>query len=181
DESGGGATFSGGEPLAQPEFLEDLLAACRAVDIHTAVDTSGIASLELVERLAPLVDVWLYDVKTLDPALHLRTVGCPNDDVLGNLRHLAAKGARVILRVPVIPGMNDDGESLAHLAEFVSSLEGRRPERLDLLPYHKIGADKYERLGRTYALETLGEPDTRHIDDIAGFFKKLGFEVKIGG
>lgn len=181
DESGGGATFSGGEPLAQPEFLESLLTACRAADIHTAVDTSGIARLELVGRLAPLVDVWLYDIKAVDPALHLQAVGCPNDEVLRNLRFLAAEGARVILRVPVIPGINDDEESLARLADFISSLDGRRPERLDLLPYHKIGVDKYPRLGRTYGLETMGEPDPQHIDHIAGFFRTLGLEVKIGG
>ncbi|MEW6106742.1 MAG: glycyl-radical enzyme activating protein [Bacillota bacterium] len=181
DESGGGATFSGGEPLAQPEFLEDLLAACRVVDIHTAVDTSGIARFELVEKLAPLVDVWLYDIKTVHPALHMKTVGCPNDEVLRNLRLLAAKEARIILRVPVIPGVNDDNESLAQLADLILSLGGRRPERLDLLPYHKIGVDKYLRLGRTYGLQATEEPNKQHIEDIASFFRTLGLEVKIGG
>ncbi len=181
DESGGGATFSGGEPLAQPDFLEDMLAACRVADIHTAVDTSGIARPEVVERLAPLVDVWLYDVKAVDPALHMNVAGCPNDAVLGNLRLLAARRARVILRVPVVPGVNDDDESLRQLAGLVSSLEGRRPERLDLLPYHGIGADKYLRLGRAYGLEAVGEPGEQRIGDIAVFFGSLGLEVKVGG
>jgi pyruvate formate lyase activating enzyme len=181
DESGGGATFSGGEPLAQPEFLEDLLVACRAADIHTAVDTSGVGGRGLVERLAPLVGVWLYDIKVLDPEIHLRKVGLPNEDVLGNLRALTAKGASVILRVPVIPGVNDDQESLRRFAELISSLEGRRPERLDLLPYHKIGVDKYKRLGRAYSLEALEGPDAGRMDRIADFFRVLGLEVKIGG
>jgi pyruvate formate lyase activating enzyme len=181
DESGGGATFSGGEPLAQPELLEALLAICRALDIHTAVDTSGLAGSEHILRLMPLVDVWLYDVKTVDPAVHMEVVGCSNDRILENLRLLSASGARIIVRVPVIPGVNDDSESFDSLAALISSLDGRRPDRLDLLPYHEIGADKYLRLGRAHDLQAANRPTEKSIRNVADFFRRLGLEVKIGG
>lgn len=181
DESSGGVTFSGGEPLAQPEFLEALLAACRAVDIDTAVDTSGIAEQKHIQRILPLVDVWLYDLKTVDPVRHMEVTGCVVDPVLENLRLLTDNAATVILRIPIIPGVNTDTGGLDLMREFISSLDKSSLDRLDLLPYHEIGLDKYLRLGREYTFKVEKVPTEKEIGRIADFFRKTGLQVKVGG
>lgn len=181
DQSRGGVTFTGGEPLAQPEFLRTLLEECRRCDVHSAVDTSGLAGAALVEAIAPLVDLWLFDVKIVDPAKHLALVGCPNQPALGNLKLLAGRGSRIWVRVPVVPGINDGRDDLRGLAELLTSLGGRRPERVELLPYHRTGVEKYARLGREYALEGVAQAGAEHVESVACELRDLGVDVQTGG
>ena len=146
DNSGGGLTVSGGEPLVHFAFTQDLLSAAKAEGIHTAVETSGYAPSERVEALLPLVDLWLWDVKA-PPALHEKLVGCPAGPILDNLAFLASRGASIVLRCPLVPGVNDSDEALAHIAALAEKTPGVL--RVDIEPYHPMGEDKNRRLGRT--------------------------------
>jgi pyruvate formate lyase activating enzyme len=156
DHSGGGVTFSGGEPFAQPAFLEELLARSRQLGIHTAVETCGYADPGVFARCESLVDLFLYDLKIMDPARHERLTGVSNAVILENLHALAAKAPhRLAVRVPLVPGCTDDPPNLAAIAAFVDSLG---IPKLELIPYHTLGADKYASLGRNYPLarQSLG-------------------------
>jgi pyruvate formate lyase activating enzyme len=154
DESGGGVTFSGGEPLMQPDFLEELLIACRKQEIHTVVDTSGFASWNTFERVRRNVDLFLYDLKHMDSARHRKATGVPNEVILENLQKLAGHGHKIIVRIPLIPGINDDEQNLVESGKFLSSLPPL--VGVELMAYHNIAQAKYEALGWDYKL-----PDTR--------------------
>jgi len=143
--SGGGVTPSGGEPLARAAFCEELLKRVGAVGVHTAVETSGFAPLKVVEALEPFVDLWLYDVKHLDAEKFLRYTMRPMAQVLENLRHLDAHGRRIVLRLPMIPGLNDDDAELSAVAKLADELKS--VEALDVEPYVPYGADKAQKLG----------------------------------
>jgi pyruvate formate lyase activating enzyme len=179
DQSGGGVTFSGGEPLAQPEFLAELLSACRARGLRTAVDTCGYAAWAVVDRIRPWVDLFLYDVKVVDDAKHRAFTGVSNARILANLRRLAELGHEVVLRVPLVPGVNDDEASIDALAALATSLARRYP--VSLLPYHEIGIDKYRRLGREYLLEGVSEPTAERVAELAARLAQSGLQVRIGG
>lgn len=181
DESGGGVTFTGGEPLAQPEFLYELAETCRDLEIHTAVDTSGLAGPRVIEQLAPLVDLWLYDVKTVDCDSHISAVGCANELPISNLRWLVNQGRDVMLRIPLIPGFNDDDGSLAGFVGLLESLDWKRPAQVAILPYHRLGNEKYARLGRRYRMGEVGEPGGDDIDRARRVFESAGIGVRIGG
>lgn len=178
DLSGGGVTFSGGEPLAQPEFLAACLERCRAEGVHTAVDTSGCAPLETLLRVACLADLVLYDLKLTDPETHRTVVGVPQGPILDNLRSLAAEGCRIWLRLPVVPGFTDSPERVAGAARLAAGL--RSVERVSLLPYHRLGNGKRHRLGRGDAFETTAVPDTR-LEELARLVAEAGVRVEIGG
>ncbi len=150
DESGGGVTLTGGEPLAQREFTLALLRACKARDIHTVLDTCGFASWSVLDGVRRYVDLFLYDLKQMDDARHREVTGAPVGPILANLRSLSEHGHAVRIRVPVIPGVNDDDESIRQIAAFAASLP--QVEGIDLLPYHTTAADKYARMNRPYAL-----------------------------
>ncbi len=150
DESGGGVTLTGGEPLAQREFTLALLRACKARDIHTVLDTCGYASWTVLDQVRPYVDLFLYDLKQMDDARHREVTGAPVWPILANLRGLVEHGHAVRIRVPVIPGVNDDDESIRQIAAFAASLP--QVDGIDLLPYHTTAADKYARMNRPYAL-----------------------------
>jgi len=149
--SGGGVTIGGGEPLAQPEFVSALARACRDRGLHVAMETSGFAAADTFRAVAPLVDLVLFDVKVLDPARHRELTGADNAPVLANLAHLAAVRPRdVIVRFAVIPGYTDDEANLDGLAALMMR---HGLERLDLEPYHPLGAEKYEAIGRPWRCE----------------------------
>jgi pyruvate formate lyase activating enzyme len=178
DESGGGATFSGGEPLAQPEFLAACLAGCRAREIRTVVDTSGHASPEVIAALSPLVDLWLYDLKHPDPAQHAALTGVGNELILANLAQLARAGAAVWVRIPVIPGFNDAPAEIEAAGRIIADLPGLC--RVHLLPYHAAAAAKRLRFGLPDA-PTAAAPPPDHLDDLAGRLAALGLDVRLGG
>ncbi|MHB8926649.1 MAG: glycyl-radical enzyme activating protein [Bacillota bacterium] len=165
DESGGGVTFSGGEPLMQPAFLTRLLEEGRARGLKTAVDTTGFAPTETLLDLAPLVDLFLYDLKVMDERKHLAYTGQSNARILENLAALAGRHSNIAVRVPVIPGVNDDEENATRMGEFLASLKGVRS--VSLLPYHRAGVDKYRRLGRAYTLPDLAPPGEEALAAIA--------------
>ena len=179
DESGGGVTFSGGEPLLQPDFLLALLAACRTRGIHTAVDTSGFASWEILDRVRHQTNLFLYDLKCVDDVQHHRTTGVSNALILSNLRALSRQGHEIVLRVPVVPGVNDDDATIDRIGTLAASLPALR--RVDLLPYHPTGSEKYRRLGRTCRLGSVETPSEARMNEIAARLRKLRLSVKIGG
>jgi pyruvate formate lyase activating enzyme len=179
DESGGGATFSGGEPLLQPDFLLALLRACREKEIHTALDTCGFAGWETLDMVREYVDLFLYDLKLMDAARHRRFTGVSNELILRNLGKLSARGHEIVLRVPVIPGINDDEENIRGLGACAAALPGLN--RVDLLPYHRIGAEKYQRLNQVYSLPEVHAPSQDRMAEIAETIQAFGLHVTIGG
>lgn len=179
DQSGGGVTFSGGEPLAQAEFLNELLIACRQREIHSALDTALHAPWEVVETIRRYVDLFLVDLKHMDPAAHERFTGVSNEPILQNLRRLAQLEGEIIIRVPVIPGFNDDGENTAATGRFVASLGG--VARIDILPYNEAARGKLARLAAGDEPLQVEAPTAEQISRIAGDLEAFGFEVKIGG
>ncbi|HSD29038.1 MAG TPA: glycyl-radical enzyme activating protein [Vicinamibacteria bacterium] len=178
EESGGGVTLSGGEPLAQPEFLAALLGACRAAGVHTAVDTCGSSPRERLLALAPLVDLFLFDVKLVDDARHRALTGLPFAPILENLRALATNHGNVWIRVPVVPGCTDAVADVAATAALVAGLPGVR--QVSLLPYHRTGAAKSRRLGREYPLDALAPPSPERLEELASLFRQHGLGVRIG-
>jgi len=177
EESGGGVTFSGGEPLMQAEFVRAVATRCQAFDIHTALDTSGYASEDALMKVTNVIDLFLYDVKTLDDATHLAHTGVSNRSILRNLRMLDDMGKRIWIRFPLVPGVNDDEHSLSDLIDLICSL--RAVEAIQVLPYHRAGAGKYRRLGREYAFLETEEPSG---EDAAAYLAKgTGLPVRIGG
>lgn len=179
DQSGGGVTFSGGEPLLQPEFLAAALRACRDEDIHTAVDTSGHAPAEVLEGIGDLVDLFLYDLKLMDDAAHVKYTGVGNALILGNLERLAGSGSPVCLRIPMIPGVTDTDDNLDAIERFVRPLKNIRD--ISLLPYNKLGEDKREKFGLP---NRLGKMSAQARPDILAkgrrFFAR-GYRVRVGG
>ena len=174
-ESGGGVTLSGGEPLLQPEFAAAVLGAARARGIHTALDTCGYAPWGVLDGLRRDVDLFLYDLKLMDDERHRRFTGVSNSLVLDNLRALCSEGHAVALRVPVVPGVNDDEENLDALGDFAAGLP--RLAGVDLLPYHNIGMDKYARLDRTYPLPDTRPPTRERLAAIASRLAGHGLPV----
>jgi pyruvate formate lyase activating enzyme len=151
DESGGGVTFSGGEPLLQNEFLGALLRACKDEDLHTAVDTCGSVPWSVMDGLRADVDLFLYDLKALDDEIHLKYTGASNQRILENLVKLSERKQKVRVRAPLIPGINDSPDDLRRLVDFVAGLPN--PAEVEMLPYHTAGVEKYRRLGRDYPLD----------------------------
>ncbi len=180
DESGGGVTFSGGEPLQQPGFLMEIARACKAKGIHTALDTSGYASQKDLELVMPFIDLYLYDIKGIDPEQHTAHTGKENAQILQNLRFLFGQGRKVIIRFPVMPGLNDSGNNLLDMMHFLRNNPSDFRE-IHLLPYHSIHKNKYEKLGMKYQFKELPEPDRDKLLELKAGFESVGFRVKIGG
>jgi len=180
DESGGGVTLSGGEPLAQASFVISLLAECRKRRIHTAVDTCGYADWEDLERVARVTDLFLYDVKHMDDDRHRELTGVSNERILENLRRLDNEGRALWIRYPVIPDQNDANEDVAALGEFVSHLKA--VEAIHLLPFHRGGERKLERLGRASS-PLSAEREPRSAADAAAQILRgiVSVPVHVGG
>ena len=177
DESKGGLTLSGGEPLMQNNFSLAILQACREQDIHTVLDTCGFASWNVVKKFAPYVNLFLYDLKTIDMERHLETTGRSNERILGNLQKLSGMGAEVLVRIPIIPGLNDDQGEMERIGEFLAGMPKRHP--VELLAYHNIAEGKYSGLDREYELPDLVPPDFERMQALAGILSSYGLEVKI--
>lgn len=175
--SGGGATASGGEPLHQPEFLHELFRRCRQSAIHTCLDTTGLARPEVLQGILEHTNLVLYDIKHMDPERHKDLTGVDNTLILDNARMIAAQGKPMIIRVPLIPEHNDSEENMKATAEFLSELG---QTRIDLLPYHSLGKAKYERLGIEYELSQLQPHDSDQIKKIKELLESLGLEVGVG-
>jgi pyruvate formate lyase activating enzyme len=178
EESGGGVTFSAGEPLGQPEFLESLLICCQKKKIHTAVDTSGYISWEILSKISSKVDLFLYDLKIMNSERHKKYTGVSNKVILENLKKLTSVHNNIFVRFPVIPGINDDYQNIKEIGEFLSSL---KIAQVNLLPYHYIGVDKYGRLGRTYKLSTTQPPSEEKLSEISAILRKFNLNVKLRG
>ncbi|MGA7476440.1 MAG: glycyl-radical enzyme activating protein [Thermoplasmata archaeon] len=178
DESGGGITVSGGEPLMQAGFVESLLAACRARRIPTVLDTCGWVDPSVLLRVRENVDLFFYDLKVMDREKHHHFTGVPNDVILENLRMLAELGSAVVVRVPVIPGVNDDTDNMDALSGFLAPLGLRQ---IDLLPYHRLGSDKYRRLHLPYEMEGVVPPSDEQMETLAARLRRDGFTVRVGG
>jgi pyruvate formate lyase activating enzyme len=178
DESEGGVTASGGEPLLQLDFLNALLKECRDRNIRTAVDTCGYASPGAIDKISDKVDLFLFDIKTMNEKKHIKYTGVSNRPILENLKRLAANGSNIQVRFPIIPGINDDKENVTETAEFVASC---RIKNISLLPYHRAGTEKYKSLNRTYKLKRTQTPSHQDLNLIEEELEALGLKVRIGG
>jgi pyruvate formate lyase activating enzyme len=175
--SGGGITLSGGEPMRQTRFSAEVLRRCREKGIHTALDTSGYAPWDDFEKVLPFVNLVLYDLKHADSGFHLSYTGVPNDLILENLTRIDRTGAAIEIRVPVIPGINDDRENIEALSEISGRLGNLTGVRL--LPYHGLGEAKYARLGRAYSLSGLQQPSRERMEEVSSWFAPTGIRVTI--
>ena len=179
DESGGGVTFSGGEPLRQAGFLRAALEACRFQGLHTVVDTCGLAAEQDLLAVAEVTELFLFDVKMMDDDRHRRYTGVSNRRILANLEALGRTARAIWLRVPVIPGVNDDAENL----EATARLAARTPsvERVCLLPYHPLGESKSRRLNRDSSLPDLEAPTPGELQSVVEMMEAEGIAASIGG
>jgi pyruvate formate lyase activating enzyme len=176
DESGGGVTFSGGEPLSQRDFLSALLQACKEKEIHTAVDTCGFATWETCDSVREHVDLFLYDLKLMDDAKHRKFTGVSNELILRNLQMLSTREHNITLRVPIIPGINDDDKNIRQTGAFATALP--HLNRVDILPYHHAGAEKCNRLHKVYGLPETRPPSDERMAKIAQIMRGFGLQIK---
>lgn len=179
ERSGGGVTFSGGEPLQQPEFLGALLKKCKEQGLHTVVDTSGQAPYEHLESIMDQVDIFFYDLKILDAEKHRKMTGASNELILENLRRLSQAGSRIQIRIPLVPGVNEDIPHIRKVAAFLSSLSGIQD--ISLLPYHAMGSQKYKNLEVPYLKPEASSPSAPVVAEIRSELEAKGFKVRIGG
>jgi pyruvate formate lyase activating enzyme len=177
-ESGGGVTFSGGEPLMQADSLKELLELCRKKGYHTAVDTSGHSDNGALKQVIDLADLWLFDLKLMDDVKHVEYTGVSNELALKNLEILARAGKNIIIRFPLIPGITDYDENLEGIASGMKQLS---LNRIDILPYHSIARDKYKRMGKIFLLDGIIDPGEKRINEVNDFFRNKGLAVGIGG
>ncbi len=179
DESKGGVTFSGGEPLSQPEFLRALLIACNVQEIHAAVDTCGFASKSVVESVIPHANLFLFDLKLANEHEHIKYTGVSNKVILENLDLIINSGSRVIIRIPLIQDITDTDINLKALRSIVQKYSSI--ERVDLLPFHNIAKSKYERFGKEYTLTNSDAYDSSKAEQIKDYFKEIAPIVTLGG
>lgn len=180
EQSGGGVTISGGEPLLFPEYLIELLTLCKKAGIHATVDTSGFAPKETLLKVAGYTDLFLYDVKLMDPVLHKKWTGVDNKLIFENLKILADTEKTVNIRIPLIKNVNADKENLRRTAQFISALSEKIPP-VNLLPYHPIGKGKYKKMRMDYDSFGMEELNDNEIQQAVQIFKTFGIEVEVGG
>jgi pyruvate formate lyase activating enzyme len=178
EESGGGVTFSGGEPLYQAEFLLEVLAECKKECINTAIDTSGYCDTEPLLKAAQLADYILYDIKSIDSGKHVEYCGVPNDLILENLKQLSNSKAKLLIRIPVIPAINDGIGEMKEIFDFIKNFDNI--DAVHLLPYHNIHSDKYRRIGKLYELPQVNGDESPNMNEIQKLFETR-FRTKVGG
>lgn len=180
EESGGGVTFSGGEPLYQTEALYEMLKACSNQGLHTTIDTCGYAQWRVFEKILPFTDLFLFDLKSLNPDKHRKFTGVSHDLILSNLKKLLLKEAMVELRIPWIPGVNNDQEEINAMLKFLEALPGKA-HKIHLLPYHEIADSKYKKLKMENRMNQLMTGDGVDIAHYKLQLEASGFSVSIGG
>ncbi len=185
EESSGGVTFSGGEPLLQHEFLIEVLKDCKKNSFHTAIDTSGFASPEIIDKVLPYTDLFLYDLKLIDESDHIMFTGVSNKLILENLVTLITEEKQVIIRIPVVPGITDTTKNIGEIKDFLSHIakgkESTPSFKISLLPYHSIGKNKYKRFHIENKAEHLKDITKESLIPLKNEFEMQGFDVKIGG
>ncbi len=181
EESGGGVTLSGGEVMCQDmDYIEELAKSLYKKGVSVDIDTCGYAPFENYKRIIPYIDTFLYDIKAMNPEVHKKFVGVDNKLILDNVRKLAAEKAKINIRVPVIEGVNASDEEQNAIINFVKDDVGI--VKVNLLPYHNTGKDKYERLGRQYEDDEFGKPTDERMNELVKMWNDAGFSnVKIGG
>lgn len=179
DESNGGVTFSGGEPLIQYKFLKEILEMCKKYGLNTAVDTSGYADYEIIESIYPDTDLFLYDLKIIDNDLHKKFTDVSNELILNNLKRLTRLRNKVHIRIPLIPGITDTEKNLSDIINFLKSLDNIR--QIDLLPYNKISESKYKRLNKTSLLGNLQPQSEEKLIEIKSLFNSIDIKVSLRG
>lgn len=181
--SAGGVTISGGEPLNQSDFVSEVLQSCRQIGIHTAMETSLYAPFESIEKILPWLNVLYVDIKHMDREIHKHWTGSDNSRILENIRKIDQSGypVEIVVRIPLIPGVNDADENLLLIAEFSKSL--KKIKEIELLPYHRLGSDTYKNLQMEYSLKDLVPPSPERIMERASFLtqKNPGVPVRVGG
>lgn len=179
--SGGGLTLSGGESLTQPEFARDLLRAAKEVGINTAMESTACAKWEVIESVLPYLDTYLMDIKHMNSAKHKEFTNQPNELILENAKKIAESGmTNLVIRVPVIPGFNDMTYEIEEIARFAAGLKGVK--KIHLLPYHRLGQDKYEGLGREYLMKDILPPTNEHMIMLQkATIQASGLDCQIGG
>lgn len=177
--SGGGITLSGGEILGQPDFARDLLRACKENGLHTAVESTANAPFESIEKILPYLDLYLMDIKHMDSAKHKEFTSAPNERILENAKRIASSGVELIIRTPVVPTFNDTAEEIRAISKFAATLPGVKEHHL--LPYHRLGSDKYAELGRNYALKELEPPTRERMEYLLSIAEESGLKCQIGG
>lgn len=183
DRSGGGVTVSGGEPLMQADFVAELFRACKAEGIHTCCESTMITGWEEVEKILPWTDLFISDVKHMDAEVHRRFCGAGNERILENQRKLACAGKELIVRIPVIPGFNDDRANMEATAEYIrKDLQGR-VRTVQLLSFMRLGEEKYRSLGREYEMSdvNIDRPAfQKRVEEMAAYFKEQGIHCLVG-
>jgi len=174
--SGGGVTLSGGEPTSQPEAMFELLSKFGEMGIHTCLDTCGFAAWDILKEAVTFADLVLMDIKHMDTGAHKRLTGVGNELILENTKNIAGMGVPVIIRVPLIPGLNDSNENINQLGQF---MKAHNLPSVDLLPYHCFSLSKHQALGLTYMLEGVADPEQDEIQRVADLLEGLGLTVTI--
>lgn len=178
--SGGGMTLSGGECLLQSTFAGALLQAAKENGINTVIESTGFAKFEVIEeKILPWLDLFLMDIKHINSKKHKLFTGQPNELILENAKKITDSGQKLIVRVPVVPTFNDTPEEIYSIAQFARKLKG--VEEIHLLPYHRLGQDKYDGIGREYSLIHLVPPTNEHMEMLKDVAASTGLKVKIGG
>jgi len=181
EESGGGVTFSGGEPLQQVDFLIEMLQACKQKEMHTAVDTSGFAKWDILEKVAQYTDLFLYDLKLIDNELHKKHTGVTNKLILKNLTNLLEIGKKVWVRLPMIPGITFTESNINQTIDFLKQQQIHLVECVNLLPYHNTASHKYDRFGLENLMPEVKSLMKSDLEETKKQFEEAGFSTKIGG
>jgi pyruvate formate lyase activating enzyme len=180
-QSKGGVTFSGGEPMLQSEFLLKALQACKGKGFHTAVDTSGYSPIGNFEMIVPFTNLFLFDIKNLNNKKHIESTGVSNLKILDAFKFLTGNAEEVWIRIPVIPGYNDDPDHLDKLKKFIIRTKTESLKKICLLPFHRTGSSKYKRFNFPYKMDDVQVPSKERMQELKDFFSDVGIKVKIGG
>lgn len=177
--SGGGVTLSGGECLFQPDFAYGILKGCKELGINTAIETTACTNFSVIEKILPEVDYVLMDIKHINPIKHKEYIGSDNSLVLENAKKISNFGSNLTIRVPVIPGFNDTEKEILDIAKFTKNLKDVK--EIHLLPYHRLGRDKYTGLNRDYLLDSIEPPSEEKMKKLQQVVNNIGISGKIGG